>query len=326
MAEDNTFDPGNIGDSVAAPAAEPAQEAAPVEASPATPTAVETIVDNMSAEEHMRFDPFATEPVTPVVEPVPAALVPGAIPGAVPTTPAAAPLPVEAQLALLQQQINGAQPVAQPVQQAAISNQNAVPVEPQPVVPTEPDAELNTMLGVYDNFQVPEQLLNAINSDDPSMQAQGMQAVMIGVARAVTQQLHGHFTPQLASVDERIQTSINNTIQAQSVFQDFYGAYPVLNNPAYLPLVQATMAQMKLEPEFANAQYGPQLRDALAARVAALLNTSPDGLRPKTGSVPLQPGGPLINGNARPAGITEPVGDPASMMFASLGADPNTRI
>lgn len=325
MTDDNTFDPGNMGDSTAAPVSEaPATtEAAPTEASPVAPTQVETVVDNLSAEEHMRFDPFATEPVVkPAAEAAPLATVPGAqpIPGATPAAPA--PLSVEAQLAVIQSQLANPQP-------AAIPAATPTPVANQPAAtatPAAPDAELSTIMEAYNNFQVPPQLLDAINSDEPQTQAQGLQAIMIGVARAVTQQLHGHFAPQLAGVDERVQTNIQSTIQAQSVFNDFYGAYPALNNPQLLPVVQATMQQMKLEPEFVNMQYGPQLRDALAARVAALLNTTPDGLRPQVGTVPRQPGGALINGNARPAGTNEPFSDPASTMFASLGADPMSTV
>lgn len=301
------------------PAAEPAPIAEPSatpEPASVEPSVVETVVDNMSPEEHLRFDPFAENPILPAAAKTPEPAAPTAVvPGAAPV------LGPEARLALLEAQATTGQSAAV---QPAPAQAPATPAAPVTTGDPAVDEVLNKLLDQYNTFNASPALLDALNSPEPEIQAQGVQAIMIGVARAVTNQLYQHITPQFAGMNDQIGSQVSELIQAREIYSDFYGAYPVLNNPAYHSLVQATMKQMQTEAEYKTMQYGPQLRDALGARVATLLNTTPEGLRPiNSGSnIPRQPGGALINGKTRPAGINEPVRNAAADMLASVGGDP----
>lgn len=211
-------------------------------------------------------DPLASPapaPATPAASaPVPGqptATQPAPVPGQpapVPGVPAPPPQPTAIEQTLLQQ----GQTLAA---LAAAQRQPAAP----PV-----DAR-QALIQQY-THDVPDDVLNALGSDDPGQRRAGIQAIMTasGVrTHMVVQQLMGQ---AFQALEQRIMQTVQRTQATQTqqtdMQRDFYGRYPALNDPMIKPVVvQAAQLLLREQPHLAQAGgYTPQLGDAIAQFIA----------------------------------------------------------
>lgn len=124
----------------------------------------------------------------------------------------------------------------------------------------------------FGRIQIPEQVIQAMEHDDPAVRAQGYQAFAGGVGNLIysqamqqVQQQMQHLTQTMPNV---VQEHFAATQRRQHVEQDFYGSYPQLNTPALRPLVMQTAAAVLKETGATG--WTDEARDAIAGRVFAM--------------------------------------------------------
>lgn len=208
--------------------------------------------------------------------------------------PAAQPAvdPVAAALAeqtrLLQQVVQGQQaPGGQP--------QGQQPAQPQDPLATVPE---------YD-YQIPDQLVVALNSEDPVERKAALAATIKGVAQGIHRTVAQAVVQRLTQLEQSIPNSIQSRMvqaqQAQTVMTDFYGKFPQLNTPQLRQLVKTVAEEhMKAIP---NVQWSPELRDAIGAKVLGVVSS-------------IMPQGQV----GAPAPVQAPV------MFGGTGANQSPRV
>lgn len=119
-------------------------------------------------------------------------------------------------------------------------------------------------------FDLPDQLVGMISSEDPNDVKTGITTLMAGVCRSVHKQILTEVTQNIAPYIMQTtigqlqgQTQEQNTKKA--IFDDFYGTYPQYNTAEYIPVVQATAGALATEMGISN--YSPEFRNALGARL-----------------------------------------------------------
>ncbi len=254
-----------------------------------------------NAEELLNFDPFAKsgeeEQATAVeaaaVAPTEAAPTPAAVeegkpaeavaeavaPEAAPPAPAEDPAMValRQQNELLTQTLKTVQEAQAPAQAPAEAPAEA------------PAADIPAY-----SFNIPDELVKHIQSDDPAEVRTGVAALAQGVAQTVHQTVMQQFGEQMSQfVPNYVQQSVASMQQQQEVFNDFYGNNKDLNVPELRPLVVSVAQQVASET--GADSWSPTLRDAVATRVRGMLRS---GAAPAA-STPPQPAN--FGGSARPA-------------------------
>ena len=139
----------------------------------------------------------------------------------------------------------------------------------------EQQAEATPLDSVPDyNFEVPDQLVSMLASEDAGERKQAIAALVRGTAQTVHQ--------QMLEVVKHVQESVPNTIQQhvqqqqvqQQVNTEFYGKYPQLNNPNLRPVV-AKVAQGLMQQQLAvgiQPSWSPQFMEQVGGEVLKLLN------------------------------------------------------
>lgn len=138
-------------------------------------------------------------------------------------------------------------------------------------------------------FNIPDELVGLLDSDNPAERKQGFAAMAQGLARTVHQVVMG--AVQQTYIDplpQQFQGMIEQQLQAKEIFSDFYGKYSALNKPELRPLVIQTMQQVVQET--GAKQWSDSLRDTIGARVMGLIGQGVTTPPPKTpAKTPAQP-------------------------------------
>jgi hypothetical protein len=187
----------------------------------------------------------------------------------------------------------GEQPPGQPIPKEAAPPTPAVPATPQPSnlekLIADQTAAIRQSLADRAapapaaaapaapkfNLGIPEQITNAISSEDPRERSLALHAVVNGVANAVWREAEQMVKTQVETIVQNIPRLIeaHQTVaqRQREVHDDFYGTYKVFPNtdPAFVALVQ-NVGQV-VATEFARAgrrlDWGPELRDEIANRL-----------------------------------------------------------
>lgn len=137
-------------------------------------------------------------------------------------------------------------------------------------------------------FNIPPQLMRMMDSEDPAERQQGITHFANGVANEVHKNIMGQMQQAFTGyVPQLVQQMLQTTTVQKQVFDDFYGKYPELNRPELYPMVQ-NVGQAVMQ-ETGLKQWSPQLRDAIAKRMQAILN---GGAMPTTQAPAPQPTAP----------------------------------
>lgn len=275
------------------------------------------------AEQIMQFDPFAPAkaketPVAPKdagkqgappagtqvppAKPQPAAAAPAAQPAAPQKTPEQL---IAEHTATIRQMLERGQ-VAQPAAGAK---------EPAKAEPEKPKF----------NLGVPDQILNAMNSEDPKERSLAVHAVVNGVANAVWREAENLVRQNITDLVQGFPRVIEAHMAARQtqneVHTDFYGTYKQFASPEFVPLVQATALQIINEKQAAGqpvSGWSTEFRDEVANRLFAHFPTLKQPPAPPAAQPARRSFATGANGGARPA--TEP--GPVSEMLAILGKTP----
>jgi hypothetical protein len=276
------------------------------------------------------FDPFTPEPEAAPgngggAEPLaatqtegsptpPLPLVPVA-PTAPPVMPAPPPLDPNAPPPVAKTEAQIMAEAAAAFKEAATALKQPAPATPQQA-PQQPEPDEfaprddNDQPLDYRQINIPDQLLNAMNSENPmERKAAVTQLISSSMATAhrmavsqstrMMQQTIARVLP--GYVAERIQQHERQ----REVFTDFYQTYPDLSAPAIRPII-LEQAQA-LQKHYGNPGWTPQFRDALGTHVRNMLR----GFAPPTGApapaAPLRaPAGVMTPPSARPSAVVQP--------------------
>lgn len=300
-----------------APAATPeaAPEAAPASAPEPAPSSDYPLADLLN------FDPFGPDPESPS----PATTEGTApAPSSTPSTEAPAPSPVSASATLpADGGVPGSQPAPTPAapdpreqeltelraQLAELRGFVEASRQPMPAVqPTAQPAAAVDQVPPY-MFQIPQQLMQGLASEDIAERTTAVQHLLAGMARSVHRTLSQQMEERFRAVPEHVQTIVNGREAAREIFNDFYGAYPELRNPALMPVVQQISSTFERNGE----KWSAKLRDKIAAEVYKTLGRPLPGQQaqaqqtqvPPTEAAPQRPPA-MIQGSARPTVVHLP--------------------
>lgn len=276
---------------------------------PAESTAPETVVadapppppksfQEMSAEEAIAFDFFdqvgvdesgkTKPPAEPAAESAEAALEPPQPKPTISTPPPAPPPPTAPDPAI--EQLRS--------ELAAMRAQNetlnaALARVTQPAAPAaQPQAQQQARVF---NFDVPDELVDGLGNEDPRVRKNVLKILLDSQGDMVYRKV-------MTDMQEQVGNRITETIQQQTaqqryheaVFNDFYTAYPHLNRDDLRPMIVSVAGAVAKET--GATTWSPGFRDAIAARVTAILAGHPAGPAPRKPAevpraTPKRPGG-----------------------------------
>ena len=182
-----------------------------------------------------------------------------------------------------------------------------VPQQPQQAAQPQPQERKFAL-------QVPDQMVDALRSEDPRMVKSAVEAMVNGAAELAYRTALTEATEQMRGIAAEIYSQQQGTVsQQQQIYNDFYNAYPELNTPDLRIIVRAVGEQVA--KELGTTTWGPKLRDLIGTRVRKMLGGQPQeqpSVQPQTPPVQPQkrPTLPkMAGGNTRPAGGGASPGD-----------------
>jgi hypothetical protein len=115
-------------------------------------------------------------------------------------------------------------------------------------------------------FDIPDQYMNALGSEDAGTRKQALNQLLNGVANSVASQMRNEMQQQRQAVPGIVQPLIDQNAQNQQVNSDMYGTYPELS--PYREYVATAATQVAAQfPGGWNADY----RDAVAEKIAPMV-------------------------------------------------------
>lgn len=200
--------------------------------------------------------PTPQEPLQPLAQQVPGAPPATKEPAAPPQQPAQSPqeAALAAQVKTLMQQVGNLSSQLQQVQSGALTQ-------------AQQQKQAQDLANSY-NFQIPAEYQAALDSENPTMRAQALAAIINGVAQTVHKQTLQDVDRRIEGVQPVIQQRISEAQQQAEIKNDMYGTYPELSN--MMEQVAAVAMQMQNQG-LTNGQWSADLRDSIAERLAPLV-------------------------------------------------------
>lgn len=265
--------------------------------------------EGSEAQQVFLHDPFGPQPGAPEVEETPPAVVPSQAPPPVEAQPQPQPQPQPSDEARQLREMVARQ------QQIIERMAEAVRQPQQPQQPAQPQTEKPEFEVPPYEFQVQDQLIEALGHEDANIRKLGISALARATAqevhRQVMQQVVGRFKDFDKSLDGRIGARVTQTQTRESMQSDFFGAYPALQNPAFSSVVAAATEQAV--QELGTSTWTPQMRDLIGQRAMQMLVAAVPGhaaaAPPQAPMVPAQPAPQppaMFAPGARPNGSGKP--------------------
>ncbi len=283
----------------APPAATPAPSAAPTTTPPAASQEPKTGPNvDKEIEDIFRFNPFqdAMDEKPPAEATPPGTPQP---PEAKPPAPVATPT-VPPEVETLKQEVAA-------LRALVAAGVNPAQAQQQPAQPQQEDFFKD--IPQYP-VQVPDQLFDAMNSEDVNTRRGALNALLSTHGRIVHAMVTRDMTARIAAlVPQQVQQITQRQTEERAVFDDFYTRHKDLNNPALRPMVVQVAAQVMQQQN--STQYTPQIGDIIAERTRSVLRQ----LVPQA-SAPVVPNGPAVvsvNTGVRPT--ERPQNDVMSTLF-----------
>lgn len=197
-----------------------------------------------------------------------------------------------------------------------LGTQPAKPEAQQPAQPQQPQAPAQPEQPKGDgefqgyNFQVPDEVIGAIGSDDPAVVRKGVNALVNGLANKLAKDFGGMMAQAAQVIQQKAVEAalgqVNVKSQEQQVRDDFYGAFKDLKEvkdrlPAFDGLVWQTATQLMQASQ--TKGWTPEFRDQLGSVLRLQLGLA----------------APSPNGKAAPGGKPAP----RKASFSAGGAPPS---
>ena len=121
----------------------------------------------------------------------------------------------------------------------------------------------------YD-FDIPDQLVTMLASEDAGERKQAMGALTKGIAQTIHQETMGTVAKVIATLQTEMPQAMMQQVeqkqQQAQIGKDFYSKYPTLNNPALMPTVSSVAKTLMQQDLLLGIQ--PQWNEAFMDRVA----------------------------------------------------------
>jgi hypothetical protein len=117
------------------------------------------------------------------------------------------------------------------------------------------------------NFNVPDQYMAALASEDVGQRKLALNGMLNGVANAVAQGVRAEMQQNMQNIPEMISSQTAQLTQQQEMNRDMYGTYPEL--ASFRHLVGPTA--MAVARETQAQSWTPELRDEVARRLAPMI-------------------------------------------------------
>jgi hypothetical protein len=130
-------------------------------------------------------------------------------------------------------------------------------------------------------FQIPDQLLQMMDSDDPAQRKQALTYLGQGVAQSVHQMVRQEMAQKMGRMQQELPQTIQQQQAAQAqqkqIFDDFYGTYQDLNRPELRPTIVevAKAVAGEYQQRGVPVSWGPEFKQAVANRVYQVLGRQP---------------------------------------------------
>lgn len=159
------------------------------------------------------------------------------------------------------------------------------------------------------NFQIPDAILAAVDSQDATERHAGMHALTTGIAVTIHKAVRKEYEEKLGqlfqAIPQLIQEHTSGAAEKKATFDDFYGTYPELKSPMLMPIVLEEAKRLAIETK--NTNYSPQFKAALRIRVQEKLVSmaTAAGIVPAPNVTPANNGGtpPVNNGRVPGTGF-----------------------
>lgn len=289
---------------------------APATGSDATHQSIPSNEPNFDAsfEDIFRFDPFAAkdkagdengatgtastegtpQPSDGTVPPVTPPVAPTGQQATQPQTPA--PQTPPAQTPAQMDPVTAANLAAAQALTAAAQNFRQPPAQPQ--TPAD-DPSLNY------NFELPQPLVAALTHEDPNVRMRATSAMNAALAREVHTRMRAEMTRYAeTTLPQMMQSMLRAHTFRETIKNDFYGKYPMLNNPHLAPMVASITTEV-LNSAGPNVSWSDQIRDSIAEKIFTMVPglRVPAGQQPRPAAPPpAQPPRQFTNGTRPPAG------------------------
>lgn len=151
------------------------------------------------------------------------------------------------------------------------------------------------------SFNVPDELVNLLASDDPKDRKGAITALLSGMGRAIHKEIVSHMgklVPNSEAITSQVQTILRASQEREAVKADFFGKYPELNKPELGPLLAQIALQVTKEQN--KTTWDAAVRDETARRVKALFGAVVP-VNPQQPQQPVSPPASFGGNQSRPA-------------------------
>lgn len=163
--------------------------------------------------------------------------------------------------------------------------------------------EVNRVQSLYNFNNLPDDVVEGLASEDKSIRSTAISSLLRGVATAAHFTVMQEVTSRLGQLEQRVpelvSTNVSGREYQRQIRDDFYQAYPHLQNPGVKPIVQQTAKEVFTST---GAQYwSPEIRDMIAQRVTQRLQEMAQIVQPTQSAPPRASSRPgAMNGGVRP--------------------------
>jgi len=153
------------------------------------------------------------------------------------------------------------------------------------------------------NFTIPPQLLEMLDSEDPTQRQQGVAALAQGTAQEVHRAIRQEMTQVFGGVPQMVQAIVGQMLEARQMFDDFYGTYQAFNKPELRPVIVQVAERLQAQPQWQGVGWTSDFRDAVAKEAAQVLGISlaAPGAAPAAAASVASPPPSSVGGAGRPA-------------------------
>lgn len=223
---------------------------------------------------------------------------------------------------------SGEEPTAQPDISAVMARLQALeaarsqpPQQQQPGESGEGEGGAGESQDPTFDFNIPDQLLELMGSEDPAERKQGVAALSKGVAQVAYKEAVTRVMKEFEALPQLINTALRQQEYSRQIFEDFYGTHKDLNRPEFRPVIvqvaRAVMAEeaAKRGVDQRAVQFDKTLGNAIAKRTRELLQMK----EPKSG------GKAPAAGKKPPAALPKGGGNaPRAKVGEGAGTKPNS--
>jgi len=114
-------------------------------------------------------------------------------------------------------------------------------------------------------FQIPNEIVESLASEDSQQRQAGLQKLVQGVGRSVHQTIREEMDQKLENVSKQVKQETQEETRADQIQRDYFGAFPHHDNEVLKPLVQRVSQQVMRERNV--HKWTDTVRDEIGKRV-----------------------------------------------------------